>query len=112
MPIIIVSAEQRDFRVSNENGDSSDSKNKVAAGEPKPIRLRPSRNQKQRSILKQPAQPQETPPPPPPETPPPAPASSNDEGRLRRMRLKRSGQMRGDLFLPEDSAPPKPDDVY
>src|SRR3954453_20836650 len=100
----MIGQSKSDFRVSNENGESTDSKQQPAAGEPKPIQLRPSRNQKQRSILKQPAQPEETPAPPPPPpsmpaTPPPAPASSNDDGRLRRMRLKRSGQMRGDLFL-------------
>ena len=96
-----------------DNGESSDSKQQPAAGEPKPIRLRPSRNQKQRSILKQPAQPQETPPPPAPASPPPPPVTpSNDQGRLRRMRLKRSGQLREDLLLSDEPAPQKPDDVY
>jgi hypothetical protein len=99
--------------VSNEDGHSSDSKQQPAAGEPKPIRLRPSRNQKQRSILNQPVPPQETPAAPPaPPTPPPAPPSANEDGRLRRMRLKRSGQLREDLLLPDEPPPEKSEDAY
>jgi hypothetical protein len=80
--------------------------------------MQPSRNQKQRSRLKQLADstnavppPAAAPAPPPPSPPPPAPAADS-EPLIRRMRLKRTGQPREDLFLPDDAQPAKREDEY
>jgi hypothetical protein len=97
--------------------DSSPSSQPSADGEPKPIPLKPSRNQKQRSRLTHGGEHNETPAPAPQPAaePSPAPAqpATSDEGDarlIRRLRLKRSGHMHEDLTaLPEK---PKRDDLY
>ncbi|HEX8280046.1 MAG TPA: hypothetical protein VF551_01605 [Chthoniobacterales bacterium] len=85
-----------------------------AAETPAKIRLKPSRNQKQRSKLKQlpdPAAAAEPAPAPAPPPPPPAATHSLPPQALRTMRLKRSGQMHEDLGA-QPPADRKKEDEY
>lgn len=88
------------------------------SAEPKRIRLKPSQNQKQRSRLKQGPESTNAPPPaapapaPAPVAPAPPPAPPESEPLIRKMRLKRSGQMREDMFMPQDGAPAKREEEY
>jgi hypothetical protein len=105
--------EEREDRVSEAKPSSASGDRKP--GEPKRIPMQPSRNQKQRSRLKQPADSTNAVPPaaPPAPAPPAAPpAAPEAEPLIRKMRLKRSGQMREDIFLPDDAQPPKPEEEY
>ncbi|MGI9087325.1 MAG: hypothetical protein ACR2HH_06235 [Chthoniobacterales bacterium] len=84
--------------------DSNSPSNKPPLN-PERIRLAPSRNQKQRSRLKQAADEpgiEAAPPPPPPKIAPESP---------RRARLKRSGQMHEDLTAPMPPPATPPDEA-
>ncbi|HEX8679189.1 MAG TPA: hypothetical protein VF683_04490 [Chthoniobacterales bacterium] len=94
-------------RVSESSATGPSSGDESANGEPKRLRLIPGQNQKQRSKLRQ--APEAAPLPAPP---PPTPAPAEQAPVIRKMRLKRSGQMREDLFLPEDTQPAKREDQY
>ena len=80
---------------------------------PLSFRLRPSRNQKQRSKLSQ--APEETPTPsePAPAAPTPAPvANPSAQPVSKKVRLKRSGQMHEDLTAPIPQRPAKKETEY
>lgn len=97
--------------MSEENSTSSEEDRTEA--ELRSIPLKPGKSQKRRSKLNQvpePADPPVAPAPPPPTASEPPPASSDQ--RIRRMRLKRSGQLREDLFAPEAQDPTKREDEY
>ncbi|MEP6956705.1 MAG: hypothetical protein ABI883_07750 [Chthoniobacterales bacterium] len=86
---------------------------KPAADAAAPFRQKPSRNQKQRSKLRQlpevqpdpPVEPVAAPPPPLPNSP-----AAEDGNLLRRMRLKRSGHMHEDINPAPDAKPHREDE--
>lgn len=86
-------------------------KSPAPAGEKaSPYRLKPSRNQKQRSRLNQ--VPEEQSAPEPIEQPQPAPRPTAPAPVVRKMKLKRSGQSHEDLTDPDVGATPRRDDEY
>jgi hypothetical protein len=81
---------------------------------PANFRQRPSRNQKQRSKLKQAPESLSAPEAPPPvaPTPPPAVSQSTPPPSLKKARMKRSGQMHEDLTAPLPEEPEKKETEY
>ncbi len=86
--------------------DSTSSEENRTEAELRSIPLKPGKSQKRRSKLNQVPEPAD-----PPVAPAPPPPASSDQ-LIRRMRLKRSGQLREDLFAPEAQDPTKREDEY